>query len=375
MSAARLDLDLTLKRGALDLCVRTSLALDGITALFGPSGSGKTSLLRLVAGLEAGGAGRIAFNGAVWQESAAGTFIAPHRRGVGLVFQEARLFDHLGVEGNLRYAARRAPAGGEAPEIRWDDVIAAFDLAPLLPRRVVTLSGGERQRVAIARALLARPSLLLMDEPVSALDLARKSAILPYIAALPRRFGVPVLYVTHALDEVAHLARQMVVMGEGRIAAVGPTAGMLERLDLQPLTGRFEAGSLLEGVVEAEDRALAMLTLRLAGGHRLRLPAAGFAGTGPRPGEEVRLRVLARDVSLALAAPEGISIRNILPATVLEVAEEPGPYAELLLALAPGEGEPAAHLRARITREALGELGLAVGKPVFALIKSVSFDR
>jgi molybdate transport system ATP-binding protein len=232
-----LDLATRISFRDFELDVSHRFALDGITALFGPSGCGKSTLLRIIAGLEEKAGGRIAFGGEVWLDTASRIFVPPHLRGVGYVFQDARLFPHLSVEGNLRYAARRS--AGIDHRIAFDDVVAALDLGPLLSRRTGALSGGERQRVAMGRTLLARPRLLLMDEPLAALDIQRKAEILPYIERLPERFGVAVIYVTHAIDEVVRLARRMVVLGAGRKIADGSVAEVLERLDIQPATGRF----------------------------------------------------------------------------------------------------------------------------------------
>ncbi len=371
---ATLHLDTRLAFGGFALALDDeAVPLRGVTALFGPSGSGKTTILRIVAGLERHARGRVGFGDTVWQDDARRLFVKPHRRAVGYVFQDARLFDHLSVEGNLRYARRRAaPDRGDTGDGLADEVVEALELAPLLGRRPAGLSGGERQRVAIGRALLTRPSLLLMDEPLSALDLRRRAEIIPYIEALPRRFGVPVLYVTHAIEEVARMADDMVVLADGRFVASGPAEAVMERLDLQPLAGHFEAGVLLDGAVTGHDDTFAMTEVDLGsagggqeGGQSIRMP-----GVDVPVGQRVRLRVRARDVSLALAPPADISIRNILRATILSVVEEQErAFAETLLDIG---GQ---HLRARLTREAVAALGLAPGLEVYALIKSIAFDR
>jgi molybdate transport system ATP-binding protein len=372
---ATLHLDTRLDFGGFALALDDeAVPLRGVTALFGPSGSGKTTILRVVAGLERHARGRVGFGDTVWQDDARRLFVKPHRRAVGYVFQDARLFDHLSVEGNLRYARRRAaaPEDDRAGDGLADEVVEALELAPLLDRRPAGLSGGERQRVAIGRALLTRPSLLLMDEPLSARDLRRRAAIIPDIEALPRRFGVPVLYVTHAIEEVARMADDMVVLADGRFVASGPAEAVMERLDLQPLAGHFEAGVLLDGAVTGHDDAFAMTEVDLGSadgspeaGQSIRMP-----GVDVPVGQRVRLRVRARDVSLALAPPADISIRNILRATILSVVEEQErAFAETLLDIG---GQ---HLRARLTREAVAALGLEPGLEVYALIKSIAFDR
>lgn len=344
----------------LDLSHR--FALDGITALFGPSGCGKSTLLRIVAGLENRAEGRLSFGAETWVDSSKRIFVPPHRRGIGYVFQDARLFPHLSVEGNLRYAARRS-AHIDTP-VDLDDVVAALDLRPLLPRRTGALSGGERQRVAIGRTLLSRPRLLLMDEPLAALDLQRKAEILPYIERLPTAFGLPVLYVTHAIDEVARLAGRILVLGGGRKIADGPVAEVLERLDLQSVTGRFEAGVVLTARITGHDSRFHLTRLDHHG-QPIDMPMVDLP-----IGSAVRLRVRARDVALATVRPSHISVRNILSGTILQIQDEPDTaFAETLVDVG------GANLRARITRAAVAELSLAPGMPVFALVKSIAFDR
>jgi molybdate transport system ATP-binding protein len=343
------------------LAASARLPLDGIMGLFGPSGHGKSTLLRVVAGLERGSRGRIALGGEVWQDDSCGRFVEPHRRGVGYVFQDARLFSHLSVRGNLRFAERRAPAAG--PGLAFDHIAEMLDLGPLLPRRPSTLSGGERQRVALGRALLTAPRLLLLDEPLSALDLRRKAEIIPYIERLRDELAVPIIYVTHSLDELSRLVRNVALMSEGRMVAIGPLQETMARLDLQPMTGRFEAGSVLEARVQGHDRRYALTLLEVAG-QALRMPEIDAA-----PGATVRVRVRARDVAIALTRPEGVSIRNVMAGRIAAVEVEPGPFAEVAIDL----GGP--WLRARITRESVDELALAPGRPVFALVKSVALDR
>jgi molybdate transport system ATP-binding protein len=357
-----LDLDVALDYPGFALRFAEALPLAGITGLFGPSGCGKSTLLRIIAGLESNARGRVVFGGEAWQAGTAGRFVPPHRRGVGYVFQEPRLFPHLSVAGNLAYAERRSRHVGNA--IRTKDVVGALDLGSLLGRRTTGLSGGERQRVAIARTLLARPRLLLMDEPMAALDYRRKGEILPYIERLPGTFGLPMIYVSHAIDEVSRLAERLILMADGSKTAVGPTADLLNRIDLQPATGRFEAGTVVTARVVEHDPAFRLTRLELEG-QTLLMPAADLAA-----GERVQLRIRARDVALATTRPTGISIRNILEGSIAELVLEPDTaFAETLVAIGN------ARLRARITRAAVAELDLRPGSPVFALVKSVSFDR
>jgi len=346
---ARLQLEL----GQFRLDVELDEPAGGISALFGPSGCGKTTLLRCLAGLtRAKGWCRV--DGEAWQDDARGLFLPPHRRGIGLVFQDARLFPHLDVAGNLDYAARRA---GRRAELAATAEL--LGLGGLLRRRPDSLSGGERQRVAIARALLSRPRLLLLDEPLSALDLARKDEILPYLERLQRELRIPALYVTHSLDEVIRLATRLVAMDAGRTVAAGPTAELLARLDL-PLARRQDASAVLEGRVEAHEEAYALTMVRV-GEQRWRLPRLDAA-----PGSAVRLRVQARDVSIALDPPGRTSILNILPARVdaLGAAER----GQRLVRLAVDGGT----LLARLSEHSCVELGLAPGLAVHAQVKGVA---
>ena len=360
MATLSVSVAMTLDQFTLDLT--HNLSLDGITALFGPSGAGKTTLLRIIAGLESRSRGRVAFDGETWQDEGGREMVPIHRRGVGYVFQDARLFPHLSVAGNLLFADKRSR--GCASDINFDDVVAALGLAPLLRRKPGDLSGGECQRVAIARALLTRPRLLLMDEPLSSLDLARKAEILTLIERLPETFRVPVIYVTHAIEEVARLATHMIVLSAGRKIAHGPVQEVLERIELQSETGRFEAGVVLMATVIDHDEKYHLTRLDHHG-QTIVMPKVNVAEA-----TQVRLRIRARDVTLATQRPHGLSVRNILSGTVSEIAEESETaFAEVLVDLG------SARLRARISRAAVDDLQLTTGQSVFALIKSVAFDR
>jgi molybdate transport system ATP-binding protein len=368
-----LHADLQLAWPGFTLAVQTSIALSGITAVFGPSGCGKSTFLRIVAGLETGAAGSLRLDDEVWQGPTRGRPLPAHERGVGLVFQDARLFAHLDVQGNLRYAQKRANQranqralkSSSAPDIGWEAVVQALDIGPLLPRGIHALSGGERQRVAIARTLLARPRLLLMDEPLAALDVRRKAEILPLIERLPAAFGIPVLYVTHELSELTRLAQQMLLLHAGRVAALGPLDDVLQRLDL-PGVDPFEAGVLLRLRVLAHDTRWQLLTLDLTG-QRMSVPVP--ASAWPAVGTDLRVRVRARDVALATQPQQGLSIRNQLQATLLQLQmTEASAQAEALLDVG---GQ---RLRARLTRQAVSELGLREGQTVWALVKSVALE-
>jgi molybdate transport system ATP-binding protein len=353
-----LSLNVALDRPDFALRVDLELGLSGITAVFGPSGSGKTTLLRIVAGLEREARGSVSFDGDVWL--GAGQHAPAHRRRIGYVFQDGRLFPHLSVEQNLRFALQRGSNGSQRPPIDFSAAVSALDLRPLLTRSTPSLSGGEQQRVAIARALLTSPRLMLMDEPLSSLDVARKREILPHIERLPETFGVPVLYVTHNVDEVARLASGVVLLATGRVVAHGGIGEIFERADLSDLTGGLEAGVVMRARVTAHDRGIATLAL---GRQQLRVPMAAAEIGALHP-----FRIHARDVAIATARPEKLSIRNVLFARIVSIETDANPNVELLLDV---DGK---HLRARITRDALEELELAPGREVYALIKSVALE-
>lgn len=329
----------------------------GVTALFGHSGSGKTTCLRLMAGLQRPDQGRLVVNGEVWQDDATRLFLPTHRRDLGYVFQEASLFSHLDVQRNLRYGMDRVPAAQR--KVSLDQAIELLGIAPLLARMPATLSGGERQRVAIARALATSPRILLMDEPLAALDLQRKEEILPYLQRLHDELQMPVVYVTHSPDEVARLADHLVLLEAGRVVASGPTHALLTRTDL-PLAHGDAAAALVVAQVTAIDPHYHLAQARFAGGE-LQLTQQGL-----RAGQTVRLRVPARDVSLTLLPGAGSSILNILPATVTDLADDsPG---QLMVGLDAG----GTRLLARITRKSADALALAPGLPVYAQVKGVA---
>ncbi len=351
------------EQGGFVLDVDDEIPIEGVTAVFGASGSGKSTLLRALAGFERPSEGRIVFGDTVWFDAAAGIDLPAHARPVGMLFQDARLFEHLDVSGNLAYGEKRR--GRELARFSRLEVVAALDLGDLLGRRTAALSGGERQRVALGRTLLSNPDLLLLDEPLSGLDRDRKAEILPYLEDVTRRFGIPTLYVSHDIDEVARLADRVWVFAGGRLQTTGSTAEIVERLDLQPLTGRFEAGVLVEGRVTRHDTRLHLTFVDLHG-DELTMPLVDRVV----PGDSVRLRIRARDVALATRQPEGLSIRNVLPGRIVDLLREPDSGAvEVFVELRSDR------IRARLTLAAVEELGLTVGDPVFALVKSVSFDR
>lgn len=352
-----IEADLQLALGDFTLAARFSAPGRGVTALFGASGAGKTLLLRSVAGLHGTARGRLHVDGACWQDSARGSFLPPHRRPVGYVFQEASLFAHLNVRGNLEYGLRRIPISGR--NVALEQAVELLGIAPLLARRPTHLSGGERQRVAIARALLTSPRLLLMDEPLAALDQASKAEILPYFERLHATLSIPVLYVTHAVDEVARLADYLVLLERGTVSAQGTLAAMLTRLDLSLAHGD-SAEAVLEAQVAAHDAQYQLTYLDCDGG-RFTIPRTDVVIGAP-----ARLRVRARDVSLALTPPHDTSILNILPVRITAISEDrPG---QVMIALDAG----GAALLARITHKSLALLQLEVGQRVYAQIKSVA---
>ena len=347
-----------LSRGDFQLQVEACLPARGVTALFGPSGCGKTSLLRALAGLEPRARGRIRLGDEVWQDE--GRFLPPHRRPVGYVFQHAVLFPHLDVRGNLDFARRRR---GEGQGAGFDEVVELAGIGHLLARDTPTLSGGERQRVALARALLTAPRLLLLDEPLAALDRQARAELMPCLEHLHEALAIPVLYVTHAIDEVARLADQLLLLAAGRVEASGPLAELLTRLDLSP-AGSDEALAVIEARVIAVDADYHLTRLAFAGGgegRELWLP-----GDTLPVGRAVRLAVHARDVSLALRAPAQSSILNIIPVRVDALA--PSGPAQVMVRLRADD----VPLLARVTRKSEAALGLHPRQELFAQVKSVS---
>jgi molybdate transport system ATP-binding protein len=328
----------------------------GISALFGHSGSGKTTLLRCIAGLERAPDGRLEIDGEVWQDAT--TFVPTHRRPLGYVFQEANLFAHLSVRANLDYGRKRV--AGSARRVEWERAVELLGIGHLLERKPDRLSGGERQRVAIARALLTSPRLLLMDEPLAALDQARKDEILPYLEHLHDELEIPVLYVSHAADEVARLADHLVVLEDGKVLGAGPLAETLSRLDL-PIRLGEDAGVVLDAVVAERDTEWQLARVEFAGG------SLWVRDKGLDAGHHVRVRILARDVSIAREQIAGTSIMNTFPATVSTQADDTHP-ALTLLKLDAG-GVP---VLARLTKRSVANLHLEPGLPVWAQVKAVA---
>jgi molybdate transport system ATP-binding protein len=347
--------------GDFNLDFELTAPAKGVTGLFGASGSGKTTALRCLAGLYRADSGMVRLNGEVWQDDSAHVFVPTHQRGVGNVSQETDLFPHLSVRENLKYGLRRMPAGGEVVE--WASAVDWLGLDRLLDRSVSNLSGGERQRVAIARALLMSPKLLLMDEPVAALDEPARREVLEFLEpVLSRVSSLPVVYVSHSLTEVTRLSDHLVWIADGRVREAGPVSQVLGRLDFARWWGE-EAGVVLDAIVQDHDDEFKLSSVRTA------LGDLTIHGRPEHPGTEIRLRINGRDVSIGLTPQEESSILNELPLSVLEIVDT-SPSACLVRLGKVAKSEPV--LLARITKKSRIRLGIVPGKEVFARVKSVA---
>ena len=342
-------------QGGFVLDVDFSLPAQGVSSLFGPSGCGKTTLLRAIAGLEHHSDGYLKVGDMIWQD--AGRFVPPHQRPLGYVFQEASLFPHLNVRRNLEFGVRRVAESER--RVSLQQAIELLEIGQLLERRPDTLSGGERQRVAIARALAVSPRLLLMDEPLAALDVNRKQEILPYIESLHRELDIPVIHVSHSPDEVARIADHLVLLESGRVTASGDVHEIFTRLDLPPAQDS-DAAAIIEATVSGHDETYHLTYLEFAGG-QVTVPREDLG-----EGSQVRLKLAARDVSLTLEHQSGTSILNILPAVIDKITDEDS--AQVTVRLLAGD----APVLARITRKSAIDLALQAGKSVYAQIKSVA---
>jgi molybdate transport system ATP-binding protein len=356
-----ISVDVALKLGAFDLDVAFENEA-GITCLFGRSGAGKTMTINLIAGLARPDRGRIVLDGRTLVDTETGVFEPPHRRRIGLVFQEARLFPHLTVKQNLVYG--RWFAGERPGPVALDPVVETLGIGRLVDRRPARLSGGEKQRVAIGRALLASPALLLMDEPLASLDAERKREILPLIESLRDTFGIPIVYVSHAVEEVARLASRVVVLEHGRVAAMGPVEETLGPGLKGAGVSRFARASVVTGTLSGVDEAYGLTEISHPAGQ------IWLVGRAGKPGREVRVVVKSTDIALARDAGRDTSIRNALSGTVSKLELDDGPFAGVAIDL-DGHG----HLFALATRKAIDELELAPGARVFALIKTVALDE
>ena len=354
-----LQVDLQKRLGDFALDVAFEMRETGITALFGRSGAGKTTLVNMMAGLLRPDSGRLRIGGQTMFDSVQRVNVRPERRRVGYVFQEGRLFPHLSVKANLFYGRRFAPKGERYVDAA--QIIDLLGLGGLLARRPATLSGGEKQRVAIGRALMSEPRLLLMDEPLAALDAARKSEIMGHIERLRDVLGVPIVYVSHALEEVTRLADHMVLLADGGVVATGSAVDIMSQPALSPHTGRHEAGALIDTQVAGHDE-FGLTELAFPGG------VLRVSGLDLAPGTAVRARIRARDVAIATVRPSDLSILNVFPGRVAEMHPSGAAVMDLQLDIG-------VKLWARITARSAHELGLAPGREVYALVKSVAIDR
>jgi len=347
--------------GSFRLDASFTIPAAGVTAIFGPSGCGKTTVARCLAGLQYLPGSSCSIDGEIWQDPS--TFRKTHQRPIGYVFQEASLFSHLSVRSNLLYGAPADVAASKTDGIGFDEVVELLGLPRLLDRSPHKLSGGERQRVAIGRALLSQPKLLLMDEPLSALDRVTKSEILPFLERLHARLSLPVIYIGHDMSEIERLADHLILMQHGKVVGAGPLQ-VLQSDPSLPLAVAREAAVSLDATVETHDEAYQLLTLRVAGG-RLQVPAPTI-----EVGKRQRLRIAANDVSIASAAPDASSILNVLPARI--VSKSLLGHGEVIVVLALGASGRGAQLLARITLRSWDQLALAEGANIFAQVKGVS---
>jgi len=341
---------------SFEVVIKEQLAARGVTAIFGPSGCGKTTLLRAMAGLQPIHSGFLRVKGVTWHDHE--TNLPAHKRPVGFIFQEASLFEHLTVAGNLNFASKRA-LESVRPE-QFQEIIELLDIVQLLSQKPAQLSGGERQRVAIARALLIRPQLLLMDEPLAAVDQTRKWEILPFLDRLRTELNLPIIYVTHALDEVTRLADDLLIMENGLIEASGSVDEVLTRLDVPRMLGE-EAGAIVEGIVTERDTQWHLVRMDFNGGH------LWLRDSGEVLGQSARIRILARDISLSLVDEQASSILNRLSATVIAMADDTD-QAMVMVRLAVGKTV----LLARISKRSASQLKLHQNQMLWIQIKSVA---
>jgi len=354
-------LSLDIERGLGDFRLAASFeAGEGVTALFGRSGAGKTSVVNAIAGILRPDRGRVAINGETVFDSTLGIDVPTPKRRVGYVFQEGRLFPHLSVRQNLNYAGMFSRG---MPASEFDHVVELLGLRELLDRRPGNLSGGEKQRVAIGRALLSSPRLLLLDEPLASLDAHRKGEVLQYIELIRDEVKVPIVYVSHAVEEVVRIADTVVLMAAGTVLAVGPAEEVMGRPDLRPGEGKFEGGAVIDAKVVDQDIEHDLATLAFDGGTLTATNVDALIG------EPVRVRIRARDVSIALERPQRISIQNVLQGMVVDVTAGSSGIVDVVIVVG------ATTLRSRVTRRAVEQLGLKRGLGVYALVKAVSLSR
>jgi len=355
-----LDIRIKRRQGAFTLDAAFAVQDVRVTALFGRSGAGKTSIINIVAGLIRPDEGRVIVNEVCLFDSQRRIDVPPEKRRVGYIFQDGRLFPHLSVRSNLTYGMRMTPPSKRF--VKFDQVVELLGIESLLRRRPSGLSGGEKQRVAIGRALLTSPSLLLMDEPLASLDWARKMEVYPFISRLSQEFAIPILYVSHSMEEILNLADSMVALDSGHVVAAGHIEELMSRVDIQRLTGYEDYGVVMSTRVESHDTASGLTRLRFTGG-TLTVPLFDSP-----PGAQARVRIQARNVAIALTPPQNISVQNIFPGTIENIAMGNGSLVDVRINI----GSP---LMSRITLRAKQELGLKPGMRVFALVKSVAVTR
>ena len=331
-----------------------------ITAIFGKSGSGKTSTINAIAGLSRPDVGVIQIGNTTLFDQNMRINVPIYKRQIGYVFQDDRLFPHMTVRNNLIYGT--AKTRYMADSLNLTDITGLLELAPLLERRPRTLSGGEKQRVAIGRALLSNPKLLLMDEPLASIDVQHRFEILPFIQRVREKIGITIIYVTHALEEVIFIADQIILLSEGQVTAQGTVEEIMSRLDLHPMTSRFDAGAVISATYSGYDREFDLGELSFDGG------ILRIAGLNAEIGSPLRAHIRARDVSLMLDKPKDTSVLNVFKGELIEIRHEEGPQLDLLINI----GTP---LIARITRKSLNDLNLDIGSKVYAMIKAVAIDR
>jgi molybdate transport system ATP-binding protein len=354
-----ISIALALQRQEFALDIDLTLPANGVTVLFGPSGSGKTTILRCIAGLEAA-TGYLSMGNEIWQDDRSGRFLPTWQREIGYVFQEASLFEHLDVRRNLEFGLRRTEIERQAARKALDDAIELLGIASLLDRSTINLSGGEKQRVAIARALVTQPKILLLDEPLASLDVARRKEILPWLERLHRELQIPVIYVTHSLDELAKLADHVVMLENGRVTASGTLREIGTNAAMAAAAGD-EAGVVIESRITGVDPRFHLAEVAFGDG------SLSVRDAGPKIGSTIRLRILARDVSLATSAQSHSTIQNVIPGVIESITDDAHASQALVAVRCTNE-----ILLSRVTRRALATLQLDKGSPVWALVKSAA---
>ena len=355
-----LSVNFTKAFGSFRLETQFEVEEGSITAIFGKSGAGKTSTINAIAGLTRPDVGVIQIGNTTLFDQNLRINLPIYKRQIGYVFQDDRLFPHMTVRNNLIYGTPKTR--DVANSLNLTDITGLLELAPLLERRPRSLSGGEKQRVAIGRALLSNPKLLLMDEPLASIDVQHRFEILPFIQRVREKTGITIIYVTHALEEVIFIADQIILLSEGQVTAQGTVEEIMSRLDLHPMTSRFDAGAVISAIYSGYDREFDLGELSFDGG-TLRI-----AGLNAEIGIHLRAHIRARDVSLMLDKPKDTSVLNVFKGELIEIRHEDGPQLDLLINI----GTP---LIARITRKSLNDLNLNIGSKVYAMIKSVAIDR